>query len=383
MLAKQFVLVALLFLSACAVNVPTPVAINAGAEPTPPYSSEWRTDFSKHSVPREQIRPGGPPKGGIGVDEGIAALMNPKFITATQETLPANEPVIVFSQNDDARAYPLRYLIWHEIVNDNVGGIPIAITYCPLCNSAIVFERRVDGTPTPFGTTGHLRYSDLVMYDALTESWWQQLTGEAIMGERTGDKLKQLPSQVLAWGDFKREFPNAPVMARPMEMVRRYGFNPYVGYDTDETVFSNAGSPAPNALKPLERVIILQNKNRARVYPYTILVERRVVNEGLNEQPAVIFWKPGVASALERTQLELGRDVGAVGTFDPRVDDKLLTFEWRGENFVDKETGSVWSITGAAIDGALKGKQLTPLLRTDTFWFAWAAFQPDSEIFGK
>jgi hypothetical protein len=134
----------------------------------------WKTDFSKSSVPFGEIISGGPPR------DGIPSIDDPKFASASEVTdIDGREPVIRFGVDDDVRAYPLRVLTWHEIANDVVGGTPVAVTYCPLCNAAIVFDRRVEGQVLEFGTTGKLRNSDLVMYDRQTESWWQQFTGES------------------------------------------------------------------------------------------------------------------------------------------------------------------------------------------------------------
>ena len=159
---------------------------------------EWpRTDFSKHSVPFAAIKSGGPPK------DGIPAIDAPHFERLTDAkamgsiaSLGDTEPVIALSIGEDARAYPLRVLIWHEIANDLVDGTPVVVTYCPLCNAALVFERMVDGRILDFGTTGKLRHSDLVMYDWQTESWWQQFTGEAIVGAMTGRQLRLIPSRL-------------------------------------------------------------------------------------------------------------------------------------------------------------------------------------------
>ncbi len=366
-----------------ALMQPTNTLTNAVAEVVPDYSSEWRTDFAKFTVPLNQIISGGPPKGGIGVDAGICALFNPKFISSAEASLwlPENEPVILWELNGDVRAYPIQILIWHEIANDVVGGVPVVITYCPLCNSAIVFERTVAGERTAFGTTGRLHYSDLVMYDSTTESWWQQLTGDAIVGARAGMKLTILPSQVIAFDDFKTRFADGKVLSRDTGMSRRYGINPYTGYDSSETPFLYAGPPTPKGLKPHERVVIVQQEQNVTVYAYSLLAQEHVVNDLVRNQPVVIFWKAGTASPLDTSNISAGRDIGATGVFDPRVDGRPLTFEARDEKFLDRDTQSVWDITGRAIGGALQGKQLTPLVHGDFFWFAWAAFRPDSKIY--
>ena len=139
----------------------------------------WKTNFEKHSVPYEEILSGGPPK------DGIPAVDNPKFVSQKEadKWLKNIEPVVVVEHKGEARAYPLQILTWHEIVNDQLNGLPVSVTFCPLCNAAIAFDRRLDGRLLDFGTTGKLRNSDLVMYDRQTESWWQQFTGEAIIGD--------------------------------------------------------------------------------------------------------------------------------------------------------------------------------------------------------
>jgi len=176
---------------------------------------EWpRTDFSKYSVPLLEIKSGGPRR------DGIPAIDAPRFEqlvggkpTGWTAALGDTEPVITLSIGDDARAYPLRVLIWHEIANDIVGGRPVAVTYCPLCNAALAFERAVDGRILDFGTTGKLRHSDLVMYDRKTDSWWQQFTGEAIVGAMTGHRLRLIPSRLESFDRFRQRFPEGRVLA--------------------------------------------------------------------------------------------------------------------------------------------------------------------------
>jgi hypothetical protein len=155
----------------------------------------WKTDFSRHSVPLHEIVSGGPPK------DGIPAIDRPRFVgaRAAGRWLDDSEPVMVVEHEGTAKAYPLSILIWHEIVNDRIAGLPVSVTFCPLCNTALVFDRRLDGRVLDFGTTGRLRHSDLVMYDRQTETWWQQATGEGIVGELVGKKLTWIPSNTLSW----------------------------------------------------------------------------------------------------------------------------------------------------------------------------------------
>jgi hypothetical protein len=189
-----------------------------------------RTDFSKHAVDFREIKSGGPPK------DGIPPIDVPKFerLVAGKTSgwaagIADVEPVIALAISGDARAYPLRILVWHEIVNDVIGGMPVAVTYCPLCNTSLVFRRELHGRTFDFGTTGKLRNSDLVMYDRQTESWWQHFSGEAIVGELTGKALKLIPSRLESFARFRERFPNGQVLVPANPGLRPYGSTPYGG----------------------------------------------------------------------------------------------------------------------------------------------------------
>lgn len=260
---------------------------------------DWpRTDFSRFTVELDEIRSGGVPK------DGIPAIDDPRFILAAQDTaLGPHEPVISIKLGSQLRAYPLRILLWHEIVNDTVADIPIAVTFCPLCNSAIVFDRRVLGTTLDFGTTGKLRNSDLVMYDRQTESWWQQFAGQAIVGSMVGAQLKVLPSRVESFERFKSRAPSGLVQIPSNPHMRAYGNNPYVGYDSSSLPFLYDGS-LPKGIAPLERVIVIGNE----AWALPLLEKRRVLTVG----DVTIRWEPGQNSALDSPLVTDGRDVGNV-----------------------------------------------------------------------
>jgi len=213
------------------------LALAAGFRPADGQSrGEWRTEFSQHTVPLEEIVPGGPSK------DGIPAIDNPRFVTTAEADrwLEGREPVVVVTEGSEAKAYPLQILIWHEIVNDQAGGRPVAVTYCPLCNTALAFDRRLDGEILDFGTTGRLRHSDLVMYDRQTESWWQQATGEGIVGRHAGRRLGFLSAPLVSWRQFQTAYPRGRVLSRETGFDRPYGSNPYVRYDDP------GGSPRAN-----------------------------------------------------------------------------------------------------------------------------------------
>jgi hypothetical protein len=296
--------------------------------------------------------------------------------------LKPNEPVILVEQNGDARAYPLQILTWHEIVNDTVGGVPVIVTFCPLCNTAIAFERARDGRVFDFGTTGRLRYSNLVMYDRQTETWWQQATGEAIAGELVGAQLNFVPASIIAWSDFKTRYPNARVLSRDTGYQRSYGVNPYEGYDdVKNSPFLYRGPATPGKLKPMARVLTVEWNGEAAAYPYERLSRARVVTDTLGDKPIVVFWQAGTASALDTAALAAGRDVGAGVAYSRELDGETLLFKLDGARIVDEQTGSEWNLLGQAVKGKLQGKQLSSIVAINHFWFSWAAFKPQTRVY--
>ena len=337
----------------------------------------WKTDFDKNSVPLSEFQSGGPGR------DGIPPVDEPKPVGQEQaeDFLDDKEPVLVAEAGGDARAYPVQILIWHEVVNDDLAGRPIAVTYCPLCNSSLVFDRRVEGETLTFGTTGNLRNSDLVMWDRQTESWWQQLTGEAVVGALTGTKLEALPSQTLSWSDFKERYPDGDVLSRDTGNPRDYGSNPYAGYDQPESEpFLFEGEP-DGSLPPKERVAAVLAGEDTVVVPFSRLRREPVVNERSGDRPVVFLFERGVRSVLDATAVADSRDVGAAAVFGRRVGGRTLTFERAPDgDVVDRETGSSWDLTGRARSGPLRGERL-PRVRSDVqFWFALAAFVPDARI---
>ncbi len=343
-----------------------------------PFSTRgWKTDFSKHSVDLNEIMSGGPPK------DGIPPIDNPRFVSveAADSWLGDREPIIVFEHNGVVRGYPWQILIWHEIVNDEVGGKPVAITYCPLCNTAIAFDRRVGDRVLDFGTSGMLRHSDLVMYDRQTESLWQQAIGEAIVGEYTGTQLMFLPAPTVSWADFKARYPDAEVLSRETGSVRDYGRNPYDGYDTGRPFLFRG--PTDGRLPMMARVVVVKSGDDVVVFPLETLAKEEVINHSVGGEPVVLFYKKGTASAVDASRISKGRDVGAATAYNREVDGFVLTFVRDGSGFRDNETGTRWDFFGEAIRGPLKGNKLSPMVHYTPFWFAWAAFRPDDPIYGQ
>ncbi|MCG8594593.1 MAG: DUF3179 domain-containing protein [Kiloniellales bacterium] len=266
------------------------------------WEAAWpKTDFSLHSVPLEEIVSGGPGK------DGIPSIDAPSFVSVAEMhargALAPQEPVIGFAVEGDARAYPLRILTWHEIVNDEVGGLPVAVTYCPLCNSAVVFDRRLGDRILEFGVTGNLRHSDMVMYDRNTESWWQQFLGEAVVGELTGSRLKAIPARLESWERFSARHADGKVLMPNGDVRRPYGVNPYRGYDSSAEPFLYRGD-YPKDIAPMTRVVAVGTQ----AWSLPLLRDKGRIESG----DLVLTWEAGQSSALDGGTIAEGRDVGNV-----------------------------------------------------------------------
>ena len=269
----------------------------------------------------------------------------------------------------------------HEIVNDVFGGVLITVTFCPLCNSAIAFDRRIDGVVHDFGTSGLLRNSDLVMWDRQTHSWWQQLSGESIVGFQAGKRLTMLPASMISWEDFKTSYPDGSVLSRETGVALDYGTNPYAGYDRiDNPPFLYSGD-LDGRLLPKERVAAVEIDGLDVAYPFSILRDVRVVNDRHAGRDIAVFFEPDALSALDEYMISESASVGSTGVFLRELDGRTLTFAADGERFVDAETGTAWDLAGKAISGPLAGRALTPVVHQNHFWFAWAAFKPDTRIY--
>ncbi len=371
-------------------------------------TSLWpNTDFCKFEIDFAEIFSGGVPRDGIPPiypDDYVypdyvtrlggrpAAYANfYQSVEEGDEWLVDQSPVIVVELEGDARAYPLGVLTRHEISNTFIGGVPVAVTFCPLCNSAIVFDRRLGDRVLHFGVSGFLRNSDLVMWDHETESWWQQATGEAIVGELTGEQLTFITSSMASWGDFKAAHPDGevfvPINTDNGEIAGTYDYNPYAGYDTDESPFLYFGE-VDSRLSAVERVLGYEtgsdDERVAIAYPFQVLSEQIVVNDEVAGQPVVVFWQPGATSALDNPVISDAREVGSANIFDPRLDDgTLLNFVADGDVIRDTQTNSVWNIFGEAIEGELEGTRLFQLRGASHFWFAWSAFYPETSVWGQ
>ena len=360
-----------------------------GARPSDTDESASASDSSSGGVTPpplidpDEIISGGPPP------DGIPPIDDPKFLAPEDVTfLVPQEPVISVEVEGVAKAYPIRILMWHEIVNDEFDGTPVVVTYCPLCNTGIAYLRpTIDGELLDFGTSGKLYHSNLVMYDRQTNSYWPQAMGKAVVGPLTGEELEFVPARILSWGDWLQAYPDGSVLSTDTGALRTYGSNPYAGYDHESVPFLFVGETDPR-LRAKEHVLGIAGEGGSIAFPYSELADRAAggataVQGSFGGSRLVVFWKAGTVSALDAANIPDSEDVGAAAAYVPVVDGQRLTFEVRDGRFSDEQTGSVWTIDGRAVEGPLAGSRLEVALAIDSFWFDWAAFYPETEIFGE
>jgi thiol-disulfide isomerase/thioredoxin len=298
--------------------------------------------------------------------------------------LKPEEPVILVQVEGDARAYPAQILMWHEIVNDTVGGKGVTVTYCPLCNTGVAFERGFGGRVLDFGTTCRLRFTNLIMYDRQTETWWQQATGEGIAGQYAGRQLTFVPAFLISWADFREARPEGKVLSRDTGFSREYGRNPCTSCDdANSRPFLYDGPATPDVVPRMARVHTVDLNEETVAYPYAVLQEVRVANDTVGSVPLVVLWAPGTASALDAGSVAGGDGVGAATTFSRVLEGETLTFvlDLDGDRIMDEKTGSEWDVLGHAVSGPKAGSQLDPVVSITHFWFSWAAFRPETRVY--
>ena len=347
---------------------------------------EWMTDLSKHSVELSEIQ--------IVLPKGSFPTLDfPKFVGKEEglKTFFAKEPVIAVEINGQAKAYSLNILTMHEISNDVLGEVPILITYCPLCNSGIVYDRNLKFKDKnfllEFEASGMLRMSDMVMLDRNTETLWQQLMGVAIAGELDTQQLEILPSLILSVEQFFNRYPFGEILSKQTgfaESEKNYGSNPYENYDDKnskpyERFFDS--DKVDKRLPPMERIVDIENDGKYKVYTFTDIASAGVINDTFKNSEVVLFHQAGTVSILDKEDISASKDVGTVVVYNRVLDGETLTFKRKSGKFKDVQTGSSWGITGYCHEGKLKGKQLKIQPHSNHFAFAWLAFYPDSEIY--
>lgn len=349
------------------------------------FDSRWKTDTSKRNVELNEFWLGLP-------RDGFTVLENPPFIEK-EEALAIyleHEPVISVELKGKAKGYPLNILTYHEVANDYLGKVPILVTYCPLCNAGIIFNRRLeingDKQVLDFAVSGMLRKSDMVIWDKQTESWWQQLTGEALVGDLTGTILEVIPSMIISIDEFFKKYPKGKVLSRKTGIKKaelQYGTQGYVRYDSIGKNPRFFDGNVDQRLPAMERVVDIRSGDKFKIYTFTKAEEEEIINDRFEGKNIVVFYKSGTISALDARELKNSKDIGSVTVFSANFKGRVLEF-YKGKNgFVDDYTGSVWDITGKCIEGATIGKQLRIEPHGNHFAFAWLAFHPDTEIYGE
>ena len=318
------------------------------------------TDGVKHIIPLDKIKGGGPPKDGIpSIDNPVFAdIQNSNFMSDT-------DTVIGLEINGDAKAYPLFILVWHEIVNDTVGGTPVSVTYCPLCYTNQVFERIIDGQEVEFGTSGKLYNSNLLMYDRFTESYWSQALGMAVTGELSGYRLNLIPFDVITWGDWKKLHSDTLVLTTDTGHIRSYSSDPYGNYYTEPRIMFPVDH-SDDRMHPKEIILGFNQGNVYKAFKQNDIESSTVINDSVDTVPILLV---SLFSQNSRA-------------FERTIDDIVLDFEYDGRKIVDTQTNSEWNYDGLAISGEYEGKKLERMPIEPGFWFEWVAFHPETLIYG-
>jgi Protein of unknown function (DUF3179) len=337
-----------------------PTISSIDTEQTRTESSE--NSESKNIVPLDEIVSGGPPR------DGIPSIDKPKFVSVEEadKILQDADQVVGLNINGDIRAYPLQILVWHEIVNDNVGGTPVAVTYCPLCFTNQVFNRTVDGQTVEFGTSGKLYNSNLVMYDRTSNPLWSQALGQAIAGKQSGIKLDRIPFDVAFWKEWKQLYPDTKVLSRDTGSTRPYGADPYGNYYTSNDLFFPV-SNHDDRLGLKEIIVGLENGGQYKAYKLQQIEDTKVVNDEVNGKSVALF-------SLHPFMVRV---------FDSTLDGQKLEFQYNknSSKITDKQTGSEWNFDGIGTAGPMKGKHLLRLPYDEGFWFEWVAFHPKTALY--
>lgn len=348
------------------------VTISFQDESTPKDNSIETVDFSsseltiietngiKHLIPLDKIKEGGPPK------DGIPSIDDPVFVNVQESNFMSDsDTVIGLEINGETKAYPIFILVWHEIVNDRVGGIPIAVTYCPLCYTNQVFERIIDGQEVEFGTSGKLYNSNLLMYDRLTESYWSQALGIAVKGELSGYQLNLIPFDVITWKDWKSLHPETLVLTTDTGYIRSYATDPYGNYYTEPRIMFPV-EHNDERMHPKEIILGFNQDGIYKAYKQKDIESEKLINDSIGKTPVLLVSLFSQnARAFERT-----------------IDDQVLDFAYINNRIIDLQTNSEWNYHGISISGEFKGKQLVRMPIEPGFWFEWVAFHPETLVFG-
>lgn len=383
---KLLPLVLLMLLAACS-DGGDETAVSESAVPVAPVEIDLRAippvDTSQHTVPLEDIyfdtfrstnRAVALPSASEDLIrrllDAIPPLYEPRFETAdSARWLSQHDIVLGYAAGGEAFAYPIKILNFHEIASHEVDGIPIIATYCPLCRSGVVYDRRVDGEPLLFGNTSALYQSDMVMLDHQTGSYWVQVSGEAVVGPLSGTSLTVLPSQTTTWGEWRDQHPASFVLSQKTGFDRDYTRDPFAGYREQLNRTGRFAFPVTDAvndprLDPGTAVLGVEVGEQVHAYSLDDL-GNAAVNEQVGETAVVVF----------------SSNRGPTGAaYLAEVNGRLLTFSFVDGHYEDNETRSQWNLSGVATGGELEGTQLEALPVRSSLWFALIASFPDLEL---
>ena len=343
-------------------NPVTPSTMENSQFPAIPSSklTMMETNGVKHLIPLDKIKGGGPPK------DGIPSIDNPVFASIRDSNFMSDsDTVIGLEINGQAKAYPLFILVWHEIVNDVVGGTPVSVTYCPLCYTNQVFERVIDGQAVEFGTSGKLYNSNLLMYDRFTESYWSQALGMAVTGELSGYQLNLIPFDVITWGDWKKIHPDTLVLTTDTGHIRSYATDPYGSYYTEPRIMFPV-EHSDDRMNPKEIVVGFNQGDVYKAFKQNEIESNVLINDFVGDTPILL-----VSLFSENSR-----------AFERVIDGKTLDFEYTDGKILDSQTNSEWNYDGLSISGKHQGKQLQRMPIEPGFWFSWVAFHPETLVFG-
>lgn len=316
--------------------------------------------------------------------DSIPAIDDPAFVRAAEAVfLAPDEPVLALRLGEDARAYPLRLLVWHEIVNDTVAGRPVAVTFCPICNTGIAFDRRHAGRTLTFGVSGQLFGGNLVMFDRETETLWQQVTGEAVSGPLSPGRLRLLGVQMLPFATFAASAPGGLVMTEESGGFDDYGEDPYAGYGlrTDQPSEYQFGFEPDDRLPPRQRVVGVAGGRRA----IALVPPRRsgglaVATLRLDGERLVALFAFGLGQPSTGERYDAETPGWSGGVFRRTLGGGAVDLRPSSDGFVDRRTGSRFDPAGRAVEGPLVGLALERVAATDAYWFAWDHFHPGSRV---
>ena len=338
-------------------------SVASSGESSPVDSFElapMETDGVKHLIPLDKIRGGGPPK------DGIPSIDNPVFVGVDESRFMSDSDTVVgVEMHGETKAYPLFILVWHEIVNDRIGDVPVSVTYCPLCYTSQVFERVIDGQEVEFGTSGKLYNSNLLMYDRFTESYWSQALGLAVTGELTGHRLDLIPFDIITWGDWKTLHPDTLVLTTDTGHIRSYATDPYGSYYTEPRIMFPV-EHRDDRMPPKDVILGFHQDDIYKAFRQNDIESNIVINDSVGEIPVMLV---SLFSQNSRA-------------FERTVDGEILDFAYTDDKILDSQTNSEWNYDGLAVSGYYDGMQLKRMAIEPGFWFEWVAFHPNTLVFG-